>query len=268
MKIFDCITFFRENFITNIRFEILKNCVDYFVICESKYDHKGNKKKLNFKLLNKDLKNKVIYIVKEKNFSKLNTPWQNQAIQREHLKKYVFDYSEDDDYIMFSDPDEIPNPNAIKDLKLRHKYGIFMQKFFSYKFNLFNSYESPWEGTRICLKKNLKSIDFMRQKVLKKNLKYSFFRLDKEKSIQIIENGGWHFNNLMSVSEISKKLKTFAHSEFSTDKFSSIKVIKRKIRDKEDLFGRDHFYTKIKLDKSFPKYILKNKNKFKKFIEK
>ena len=34
-KIFDCITFFKENFITNIRFEILKNVVDYFVICES-----------------------------------------------------------------------------------------------------------------------------------------------------------------------------------------------------------------------------------------
>jgi len=48
MKIFDCITFFRENFITNIRFEILKNCVDYFIICESIYDHRGKKKKIKF----------------------------------------------------------------------------------------------------------------------------------------------------------------------------------------------------------------------------
>ena len=68
MKIFDCITFFRENFITNLRFEILKNCVDYFVICESNYDHRGNKKKLNFRLFNKNFKNKVIYIVKKKKF--------------------------------------------------------------------------------------------------------------------------------------------------------------------------------------------------------
>jgi len=43
-KIYDCITFFRENFITNVRFEILKNVVDHFVICESRYDHKGKKK--------------------------------------------------------------------------------------------------------------------------------------------------------------------------------------------------------------------------------
>jgi beta-1,4-mannosyl-glycoprotein beta-1,4-N-acetylglucosaminyltransferase len=251
MKIFDCITFFRENFITNIRFEILKDCVDYFFICESIYDHKGNKKKLNFKLLNKNLKNKVFYLVKKDKFAKLNTPWQNQATQREYLKNFVFNYSKDDDLIMFSDPDEIPNPTIIKNLKLKKKYGIFMQKSFCYKFNLFNSYESPWEGTRVCLKKNLK---------------YSFFRVDKERSIQIIDNGGWHFNNLMPVAEISKKLKTFAHSEFSDEKFSSINVIKKKIENKEDLFERGYLYTKIKIDNSFPEYILKNKSSLKKFI--
>ena len=55
-KIFDCITFFRENFITNLRFEILNEAVDYFVVCESKYDHKNNKKSLNFRLLNEKFK--------------------------------------------------------------------------------------------------------------------------------------------------------------------------------------------------------------------
>ena len=54
-KLFDCITFFRENFITNIRMEIIGNHVDFFVICESKYDHKG-KKNLNFRLKIENLK--------------------------------------------------------------------------------------------------------------------------------------------------------------------------------------------------------------------
>ena len=45
-KIFDCITFYDENLITNARIEILNSVVDYFVVCESKYDHKGKKKKL------------------------------------------------------------------------------------------------------------------------------------------------------------------------------------------------------------------------------
>jgi beta-1,4-mannosyl-glycoprotein beta-1,4-N-acetylglucosaminyltransferase len=57
--VIDCITFFRENFITNIRFEILYDSVDYFVVCESRYDHRGNKKKLNFKLKNKKFKKKL-----------------------------------------------------------------------------------------------------------------------------------------------------------------------------------------------------------------
>lgn len=42
-KIFDCITFFKENFITNLRFEILNDYVDFFVICESRFDHRGKK---------------------------------------------------------------------------------------------------------------------------------------------------------------------------------------------------------------------------------
>ena len=47
----------------------------------------------------------------------------------------------------------------------------------------------------------------MRQKILIKNLR-KWWRPDKEKSIQIVNNGGWHFNNLFSPKEISIKLKT------------------------------------------------------------
>ena len=100
----------------------------------------------------------------------------------------------------------------------------------------------------------------MRQKVRSKNLKYSFFRFDKEKNIQIYKKAGWHFNNLMSPENISLKLKTFAHSEFSDSKFSNIDIIKNKIINQIDLFGRGHKYIKINLDDTFPKYIVNNKN--------
>ena len=59
----------------------------------------------------------------------------------------------------------------------------------------------------MCKKKNLKSIDFMREKIKAKNLKYKFYRFDKEKNIELFTNGGWHFNNLLSPENISKKLK-------------------------------------------------------------
>ena len=48
MKVFDCTTFFNENLMLEIRFNILNKFVDKFVIAEAKYSHSGEKKKLNF----------------------------------------------------------------------------------------------------------------------------------------------------------------------------------------------------------------------------
>ena len=263
-KIIDCVTFFNENFIFDLRYKTLKNYVDEFVVCESRYDHRGRKKKLNFNA-SQYSNNKINYIILDKEFPKNNNIWQNQAFQRDYMLKNL-SYLGENDYIFFSDPDEIINPNILEHFNLEKKYGIFMQKCFNYKLNLFNSYESPWEGTRVCKKKNLKSIDFMRQKIKSKNLDYKFFRIDKEKNIQIYNNAGWHFNNILSPEEISLKLKTFAHAEFSDEKFSSIKVIKDKIRKRIDLFDRGHQYLKIEIDDSFPKEIKNNLDKFRDFI--
>ena len=102
----------------------------------------------------------------------------------------------------------------------------------------------------------------MRQKILLKNLKYSLLRLDKNKDIQIINNGGWHFNNVFGPKDISIKLKTFAHTEFSKPEFSDTKVIKEKIDKKIDLYNRGWTFKKVNLNKNFPKYIVKKLNKF------
>ena len=263
-KILDCITFFDNNFIFDLRYNVLKDHVDYFVICESKFDHRNEIKKLNFdrKVYNSK---KIKYIVLEQPFPKKTNLWENQAIQREYLLQNL-SFAEPEDYILFSDPDEIPNPDILRNLNLKKKYGIFFQKCFNYKFNLFNPYESPWEGTRLCKKKNLKSIDFMRQKIKSKNLRYNFFRFDKEKSIQIYQNAGWHFNNIMDPEKISLKLKTFAHSEFSESKYSDIEIIRSKIEKKIDLFDRGHQYKAIDFDESFPDYLYSNYELYKNYI--
>ena len=264
-KIFDCMTFFDNNFMFQLRYNILVNFVDYFVVCESLFDHRGNSKKQNFIWKDEYNKNKIKYILLDKPFPKNTDPWENQAIQRELLLNFT-DFAQEEDYIFFSDPDEIPRPEILKNFELHKKYGVFLQDCFNYKFNLFNKYESPWEGTRVAKKKDLKSIDFMRQKIRVKNLDYSFFRFDKEKKIQVFDKAGWHFNNIMSYEEISLKLKTFAHTEFSDDSFSSVDIIKNKIDQKIDLFNRGHIYQKVKFDSFFPEYILKNKEKFNKWI--
>ena len=101
---------------------------------------------------------------------------------------------------------------------------------------------------------------------ISKNLKQPFWKIYKEKNIEIIKNGGWHFNSLLTPQEISLKLKTFAHTEFAKPEYSDVNIIKENIRKNQDLFKRNVTYMKVELDNTFPKYILENKNKFSNWI--
>ncbi len=61
-KIYDRITFFDEPLQANLRFNILNNFVEKFIVCESKFDHKGQYKGINFNIEDyKDFKNKIIH---------------------------------------------------------------------------------------------------------------------------------------------------------------------------------------------------------------
>ena len=85
-KIYDCVTFFQENLQMELRFSILDQVVDKFIVCESIYDHRGNSKKINFSKKKFDkFQEKIIHIVIEKKFPEKNIPWQNKPCQREHI---------------------------------------------------------------------------------------------------------------------------------------------------------------------------------------
>ena len=96
-KLIDCITFFQENFIFNLRYKILKDVINEFIVCESIYDHRGRKKKLNFdkKFIKKK---KIRYLIYKKKFPSKNSPWQNQALQREFILKNL-GHINNEDYI-------------------------------------------------------------------------------------------------------------------------------------------------------------------------
>ena len=69
-----------------LRINICKDVVDRFVVCESIFDHRGNKKKINFSKYNySGSENKIDHIIIEEKFSGNNYPWKNQAIQQEHI---------------------------------------------------------------------------------------------------------------------------------------------------------------------------------------
>ena len=105
----------------------------------------------------------------------------------------------------------------------------------------------------------------MRQKILKKNIK-KWWKFNVERNIQIIDDGGWHFNNLFSPEMISIKLKTFDHNEFAAEEFINIEVIRKKIDQKKDLFNKDHKLERVDIDETYPEYIIQKMAELEKFI--
>tara|TARA_B100001996_G_scaffold382041_1_gene372826 strand:+ start:106 stop:933 length:828 start_codon:yes stop_codon:yes gene_type:complete len=270
-KIFDCTTFYKANLLFETRFNVLKNYVDYFVVCEANKDHVGNAKNFNFntELINK-YPDKIIYI-KVENLPNIKIKGKKDydllKIQMENLFKGLVK-ANDEDLILFSDEDEIPNPKYLNEFqKNKYKFGIFLQNMYYYKLNIQSLSEGDgnWPGSRICKKKNLKS--FFKLRTLKvKNINYPFWRIDKEKSIQLIKNGGWHFTYLMKPEEISQKIKSMAHTEFNREEFVDTEKIKVKIEKLEDPFGRNLKLKKVKIDENYPEYIKNNIKIFKNWI--
>ena len=87
MKIFDCFMYFDEEMILDLRLNILNSHVDYFIIVESRYNHKGEKRKL---LFNKEkfikYRDKIIYLVHDEVPSKVKKI--NENGENNVLKKY------------------------------------------------------------------------------------------------------------------------------------------------------------------------------------
>ena len=260
MKIFDCFLYSNEDLILDVRLNILSDYVSRFVIVEANKDHQGKEKKLNFNINNfPKFKNKITYLVVD-DFPKNLTNWQRENYQRNFISNGLHNVQEDD-YIIISDVDEIPNLENIDSIK-KNRYSVFEQKMHYYKFNLLNITNPNWYGSRICKKKYLKSPQWLRDQKIKKNFFFNFMRINWN----IVKNGGWHFSFLLSPDNIKYKIESFAHSEFNNSKFNNIDKIKSSIENNHDLFDRNLKYKKVAIDSSYPKYILENKDKFKDWI--
>ena len=260
MNIFDCFIYNNEEMILDLRLSYLNKYVKKFIIVESKYTHQGNLKK-NFLNLNdfKKYKDKIDYNLIDK-FPENLSNWGRENYQRNFLMHSIKNLNEDD-YIMISDLDEIPNLRNLNSI-IKSKFTAFQQTNYSFKFNLKNITFPIWYGTKLCKKKYLKSPQWLRDQKVKK---YSILKFYKIKW-NIIQNGGWHFSYIMKPNEISEKIKSFSHAEYNLDKYTNIKIIEDKLSKGLDLFNRNQSYQKVELDSSFPKSFFENKNKFDKWF--
>ena len=269
-NLYDCFMYFDEDLILDIRLNTLDQYVDKFIIAEATRNHAGEEKKLNFDFKNfSKFKDKIEYLVIDdipKNIKSNKTNWHENHMRDQFQRNALsrgFDKCNDEDLIMISDIDEIPDPKKIKDFIIKNKYACFLQKNFQSKLNLINITNEYWMGTKICQKKFLKSPQWLRDIKIKER---PFWKFYKPKQPQLIFNGGWHFSFLKSPEHIIKKIKAYSHQEFNKVEFTQEQNIIQKIRIHEDLLGRNISYKKVEINEKFPDYIRDNKVKFKDWI--
>ena len=296
MKIFDCFMYFDEEVVLDVRLNTLDKYVDYFVIVESSFTHKGDNKNLMFNH-NKfeKFKNKIIYLVYDKQPKGIEVVNENDS-EGEKSRKYILNAAlrengqrnfiqnglnkaEDNDIILISDVDEIPNLSEVNFNNISEKIIMFHQDMFYYKFDL----KIPnllWTGTKGCRKKYLLSPQWLRNV---KDRKYFPFRIDilfsekKYSSVKFISNGGWHFTNIKTAEEIEHKLKSYLHHREFDLQSLSVEEIQNIIENKKAIYdlkvdkrvnkiGDGSKLVKIKFEK-LPIYIQQNKHNYMKWLD-
>ncbi len=282
-KIYDCFNFFNELDILELRLNILNDYVDYFVIVESDVSHSGEKKQFNFEI-NKSRYNKFIdkiiyykitdtpndflnlnetedvelnkineFIIKQTNrFNrKTQQDYGRDFFQKESVRRPLINCN-DDDIILFSDLDEIPNPEIINELSgydLGHKILSLRQNTYYYYLNVFK--QSDWYGTKILKYKNLKDLSL-------NEVRGDVTLSDK------IDNGGWHFSFMGGKKMVEKKLTSYSAKDLSSKRV--LESIEYNIENNIDPFFRGKLET-VEIDNTFPEYLRNNINSFNHLIK-
>tara|TARA_B100000965_G_scaffold194241_1_gene162191 strand:- start:3702 stop:4571 length:870 start_codon:yes stop_codon:yes gene_type:complete len=288
--------YFDEDLLLDLRLNVLNKYVKKFVITEATYTHNGSKKKLNFNINHfQKFKDKIEYIVvdeepptlldlvdgenKEKRGEKLIlNGMARDYFQREKLLKGLKN-AQNEDLILISDLDEIPNLSELNFSNIGEKIIIFEQKMFYYKLNLF--YEDfTWLGSKGVKKKKFISPQWLRN-IKGKN--YPKWRIDilfskkKYSNLSFVKNGGWHFTCLRTPEELEKKLLNFAHHYEYEESGLKIDDLKKLIFEKRVMY--DHNVdqksykwsgkSKLKkIDNSYlPEFVSLNLDKYKKWLD-
>ena len=287
--------YFDEDLLLDLRLNVLDKYVDYFIIVESKYNHKGEKRNLRFNIDNfSNFRGKIIYLIYDdipKGIKEIKDEEdQNLKSRKLILNAYLRENAQrnfiinglnnatDEDIILISDLDEIPNLEGIFFKQIKNKIILFKQSMFYYKLNL----KAPginWVGTKCCRKRDLVTPQWLRNI---KDKKYPIYRFDilfsknKYNNLRIIDNGGWHFTNIKSPKEILLKLSSYLHhiefdlNPLNEEQIESLINKRKAIYDlntdkKIQKFGEGQNLEKVDLS-YLPNYINKKKDKYKDWL--
>lgn len=228
-----------------LRLNILDPYVDFFVIGESEQTFSGKSKPLYY-LENKGRfekwNNKIIHIILPAVAG--DDVFSRTAIQKDCLRYVLMERNcNPNDVIYYGDVDEVWTPQT--------EEGKLEQLNYSYYLNQRSS--ELWQGTNMCLYKNLRNLNEL--------------RADHSK---ILPNGGWHFTNCGGIDKLRSKIESYDHQEMITDDVRD--NLEERMKNGEDYLGRVRDWKGKPFDfwvdeSELPKYLLDNKEKYAKYFK-
>ena len=265
--VYDCFQFFNELDMLKIRLNVMSPVVDKFVISEATETFSGLKKPLYYeenKEMFKEFEDKIIHVVVDdtpEGYTHDRDTFQKNAVTR-GLKDCT-----DEDIIIFSDLDEIPNPEKVKEILAdfkEDKIYHFAQRLFYCYLNMEEvsgkllSYAGEFDGVK--RKKWIGSKMISYKLMREMGLQCGELRFPERKEIGIrIDDGGWHFGYMGGHGEkdvkkrVAEKVVSAAHTEYNSKHV--LNQVDSLIKDGKDIFGRDAEFIKVEIDESYPEYI-------------
>ena len=263
MKIIDCFIFYNELDLLNYRLNVLNDVVEYFIIVEATHTHAGHPKDLFFKN-NRNMfdkfNSKIIHIVVDDfphKFPNINynneEQWINEKFQRNCITRGLSQIPNlhDDDILIVSDLDEIPDPRVLGLINSDTNIEIVSLEMHLYYYNLNTKIKENWYHAKLISMRKFNQTEG----------RLADIRLLK---CGYIPNSGWHLSYFGDARFIQNKLKNFAHQEFNTSAIADEDTITHKIKTHTNLFDDvilEHFpvktnhYLPIGYDKYLSKFI-------------
>jgi beta-1,4-mannosyl-glycoprotein beta-1,4-N-acetylglucosaminyltransferase len=298
-KIYDGFLFFNELDLLEIRLNTLKDVVDYFILVESSITHAGEFKPFIFEenkdkfteflpkiihikvtdtpnsfldipnIIPTDFDSKCIYDIwqyalKTRTFDRATQPHYGRDFYQKECIKRGMENAKDEDILIFSDVDEIPNPEIISRLGEFYESNelyTFNQNIYCYYFNLLrkshinnshNNYEIThiWKGSR------------MGSWGVIKNNSINEIRAQDNNDIM---DGGWHFSYMGGLERVKQKIEASSAIEWNND--NVINNLERNLKEEKDAIFRGDYLIKVDIDETYPQYFLNNLDKFKYLIK-
>jgi beta-1,4-mannosyl-glycoprotein beta-1,4-N-acetylglucosaminyltransferase len=250
MKIVDCFIFYNELKLLQFRMNYLYDYVDHFILVESSLTHAGNPKPFYFeenKHLFQPYLDKIVHIKVTNDidtqrqfklsFRKSIADKKNKSeecIRRGNFQRNCIERGfkvlnlADEDIIISYDADEFIDRNTIARLRSNGLNGIYALDQDLYYYNLTCKSNFGWNLPNVMNYGSYKNF---------KNL--AFIRANADKP-PILEKSGWHFSYFGNVDFIIDKIKQSADQTFNTSEFLNRENILKKLKNGEDLFGRNY----------------------------